>query len=311
MEPSRSNFFPARPNFFLAGAAKCGTTSLSRYLAAHPRIFFSHPKEPHFFCTDYYEHNRIWTERQYLRLFRRASRDHLAIGEGSVWYIASRVAASRILAFNPAAKFIVMVRSPLEMAPSLHSQNVFDCYENEPDFELAWRKQAARRRGLEMPFLCCEPKELMYSDRCMLGAQIERLFRIVPRDQVKIVVMDDLRADPRTVYESVLAFLEVPSDGRVDFPIHNENKVARWPAWNRVLALGGKFKQTCGLHISVPWGPSLVRFAGAPAVRKTMRPEFINELRLHFTADVELLSRLLDRDLTGWLKPAESDARAA
>jgi len=302
---------PAKPNFFLVGAAKCGTTSLSRYLAAHPRILFCHPKEPHFFSTDYYEHNRVWTEREYLRLFRGAHRDHLAIGEGSVWYVASRVAVPRILEFEPAAKFLVMVRTPLEMAPSLHSQNIFDCYENEPDFEAAWRKQQARRRGREMPFLCCEPKELMYSERCMLGAQVERMFRMVPRDRIKIIVMDDLRADARAVYESVLSFLEVPSDGRVDFPIHNENKVARWRAWNHFLATAGKLKKASGLRLSVPWGPSLVRFAGAPAVRRTLRPEFLNELREHFTVDVELLSRLIDRDLTGWLKAAESDARAA
>jgi hypothetical protein len=249
----------------------------------------------------------MWNERDYMWLFRRANSDHLAIGEGSVWYIASLVAATKIIEFNPAAKFIVMVRSPIEMAPSLHSQNLFDSIDDEPDFERAWRRQAIRRRGRRIPFLCCEPKELLYSDRCMLGAQLERLMRIVPRERIMIVVMSDLRANPRTVYEDVLSFLEVPSDGRVDFPIYNENKVARWPGWNRLLALGGKIKKKLGVHRSFPNGQFLLGLSATPVARRPIRPAFAAELRRHFAPDVDLLSRLLDRDLTGWLKAPDAD----
>ena len=141
----------------------------------------------------------------------------------------------------------------------------------------------------------------------MLGAQVERLRRIVPRERIKIVLMSDLRANPRAVYEDVLSFLEVPSDGRVDFPIYNENKVARWPAWNRLLALGGKNKMKFGVQRSFPCGQSLLRLSAAPVPRNPIRPEFKAELRRHFAPDVGLLSRLLDRDLTGWLKGPESD----
>ena len=37
------------PDFFLIGAPRCGTTSLSRYLADNPQVCFSRPKEPHYF----------------------------------------------------------------------------------------------------------------------------------------------------------------------------------------------------------------------------------------------------------------------
>jgi hypothetical protein len=291
-----------KPNFFLLGAAKCGTTSMSRYLAEHPQVFFSRPKEPHYFSTDYYEHNRIWTEDEYLRLFRRANENHLAIGEGSVWYIASKTAASKIMEFNATAKFIVMVRSPLEMVRAIYSQNVFDCIEDQPDVESAWRIQKARERGLYIPFLCCEPKELLYSDRCMLGAQLSCLMAIVPRERIKVIVMDDLRFDTRSVYEQVTSFLELPSDHRTEFPIYNENKIPRWPAWAKFLAYGGKLKKKWGLHTTFSRGDLLVNFNAQPSHRQPMRPEFQAELSKHFTPDVELLSRLLDRDLTGWLR---------
>ena len=292
-----------KPNFFLLGAAKCGTTSMSRYLADHPQVFFSRLKEPHYFSTDYYEHNRIWAERDYLRLFKHANGDHLAVGEGSVWYIASRVAASKIIEFNPAAKFLVMVRSPLEMVRAIYSQNVFDCIEDQPDIENAWYLQDARARGLDIPYLCCEPKELMYSARCMLGAQLQRLMSIVPRDRIMIIVMDDLRSEPQSVYEQVTSFLGLPSDHRTEFPIYNENKVPRWPAWAKFLAYGGKLKKKWGLHTTFSRGDLLVNFNALPSSTQPMRPEFQAELRRHFAPDVDLLSRLLDRDLTDWLKP--------
>src|SRR5688500_9994629 len=36
------------PNFLIVGAAKCGTSSLHKYLEQHPEIFMSKVKEPRF-----------------------------------------------------------------------------------------------------------------------------------------------------------------------------------------------------------------------------------------------------------------------
>jgi tetratricopeptide (TPR) repeat protein len=41
-----------RPDFFIAGAAKSGTTALFEYLSRHPSVFIPSIKEPNFFCTD-------------------------------------------------------------------------------------------------------------------------------------------------------------------------------------------------------------------------------------------------------------------
>ena len=43
---------PRKPNVFLVGAPKAGTTSLARVLAAHPDFYMSPIKEPCHFCTD-------------------------------------------------------------------------------------------------------------------------------------------------------------------------------------------------------------------------------------------------------------------
>lgn len=44
--------YARKPNFFIIGAPKCGTTSLAHYLGEHPDIFMSYPKEPFYFCPD-------------------------------------------------------------------------------------------------------------------------------------------------------------------------------------------------------------------------------------------------------------------
>jgi hypothetical protein len=42
-----------KPNFFIVGAPKCGTTAMAHYLSEHPDIFMSSPKEPHYFNFDF------------------------------------------------------------------------------------------------------------------------------------------------------------------------------------------------------------------------------------------------------------------
>ena len=42
-----------KPDFFIVGAPKCGTTSLAEYLNSNPRVFVTNPKEPFYFCKDF------------------------------------------------------------------------------------------------------------------------------------------------------------------------------------------------------------------------------------------------------------------
>ena len=47
------------PNFFIAGAPRCGTTALYTYLSMHPRIFMPEVKELHFFASDFPDVQKI------------------------------------------------------------------------------------------------------------------------------------------------------------------------------------------------------------------------------------------------------------
>lgn len=297
-----------RPNFFIVGAPKCGTTALSEYLRSHPDIFLCDPKEPHYFSEDMDQHRYVKKLDSYLDLFQHAAEDKKIIGEASVGYLFSDVALSNIYNFNPNAKIIAMVRNPIEAAISSHRQLLYARYENEPDFENAWRLQASRKLGQNIPSTCRAPAFLQYADACRFGRQIERLMRTFPDKQIKVIVFDDFISDTAKVYREVLDFLELPHDGRDSFPRINEAKqprsewMARWISASKPLAvrLGMRFRALTGVNLLPLMRKALV-LNEDKALKTGISEAFHRELAESYREDVALLSTLLKRDLSSWL----------
>ena len=61
-------------------------------------------------------------------------------------------------------RVIVMVRNPVELVPSLHSQLRYMLDEDEPDPEAAWRLQEPRARGERLPPTVRVPEFLQYGE---------------------------------------------------------------------------------------------------------------------------------------------------
>ena len=132
-----------KPNFFIVGAAKCGTTSLYRYLRQHPDVFMPEQKEPNFFGSDLsYRFPRI-SQARYLSCFAKA-KGETRIGEATTIYLYSEKAAEEIKAFSPEAKIIIMLRNPVDVLYSYHSQQLYSGNEDIPDFEEALRAEVDR-----------------------------------------------------------------------------------------------------------------------------------------------------------------------
>src|SRR5262249_38309001 len=158
---------------FLVGAPRCGTTSLALALSQHPQICFSEPKEPHFlaYLPEDFDLSRART--QYLQTFFRQdllSRDWLA--EGSPSYLYAPHAIRVMERMFPAARFLVMVRNPLDMLPSYHARLLFTMDEDAAAFEIAWRLQSSRADGRFIPSRCRDPRLLQYAEIGCLGARL-------------------------------------------------------------------------------------------------------------------------------------------
>ena len=297
-----------KPNFFIVGAPKCGTTALYEYLRPHPNIFMPELKEPHFFAKDLGTYPRIKTLEDYTGLFAGSTPEHLRVGEASVYYLRSSVAIANIHGFNPDARIIAMFRNPVDMVYSLHSQLLYWSEEIEPDFETAWRLQERRSQGLQLPPHSRGSFLLQYAQVGRFGSQTDRLLSVFPKAQVKLILYDDFTASPQRVYDEVIDFLGVPHDHRDEFPRINENKRAKL-SW-----LGNFFrKPPPALRSAFRGLKQVMGEGGLSAVKKTvvdlntvkarrqpLSPEFRAELVETFRDEVALLSRLMNRDLSHW-----------
>ncbi|RKZ85462.1 MAG: sulfotransferase [Candidatus Parabeggiatoa sp. nov. 1] len=299
-----------KPNFFIVGAPKCGTTALSEYLRTHPQIFFSTPKEPFYFSTDLIK-SSFHTEHDYLeKCFKGSTSQHLAIGEGTTHYLYSQVAVKNIMKFNPVAKIIVMLRNPIDLVYSWHSELISWGGEDIVDFKEAWNKQLARKEGIYLPKSCPPQKWLFYSEIALLGQQLERLYQSVPREQVLVIWFDDFISQTPQVYNQVLQFLGVSPDGHQEFPKINENKVIRLPWLKfsmeslRASWLGKaviRAKKQLGIK-TLGIGPLIAVFNTKIQPRPPLDPIMRKVLIEEFREDIEKLSGLLDRDLSHWVK---------
>jgi len=297
------------PSFFIVGAPRCGTTAVSKTLARNPKISFSKPKEPHFFLEPRPGQSADQLRQQYLsRYHRELGSEHQAIGDGSVSYLYQPDAIRRALQFDPRAKFIVLVRDPVEMMRSYHSRMLFQLDEDEVDFARAWELQASRAAGQRIPKRCRDARLLQYGMLGKLGMHLERLFEVAGRERCHVIVFDDFVEDPRAVYLSALAFIGVDDDGKVKFKRKRGSSgfKSRWlqqfvmnpPSWAfRLLAISDAkmLKRLKGLRKRIKTLNSR-----DSKQRQIMTEEMRATLRDYFAEDVAKLSGLLSRDFSHW-----------
>lgn len=294
------------PDFFIAGAPKCGTTALDAYLRAHPRIFMAEKKETFFFARDFPAVQFIKTWDQYLARFAAAPA-HALVGETSVWYLYSQCAIQSILEVNPNARFIVSLRNPVDAAYSLYFQHRISIEEDAPDFQTAWTLQAGRQAGMALPEFYRVPELLQYRKIYSYSPQLERLLQMVPSRQILIVIFEEFAADPRATYDNVLQFLGIDSDSRSRFAPVNANAV-HWS--NRLAVFLKKLHQERGLVYEMmkraanaiglqPYG-MLARMNRREARRPPLDPDFRRQLQAEFADDITRLEHLLGRTLALW-----------
>nr|WP_294168560.1 sulfotransferase [uncultured Sphingomonas sp.] len=328
-DPPPSPF--ADPRFgFIVGAPRSGTTSLARWLRTHPEVCFSSTKEPHYFAqVDLRGADetalRARVEREYLERFFAGCEPGKLKMEGSVTYLYAAEQVAAVLRLWPETRFIICVRDPLAMIPSLHQRLLYLGDETVEDFATAWALRHRRARGEAIPRSCVEPRWLRYDEGGRLGTHLEHFFAAVGRERCHVVVFDDLAADPAEEYAKVLRFLGLPDDGRTDFSTARagyayrigwlQRLLKRPPVLTRRALAGSAMRE----HLKAPdeggskpkagKQPSrvmrarkrLLRWNRVPARKTQVPPEIVAEFQWLYAGEVEKLERLLGRKLSHWL----------
>lgn len=293
-----------RPDFFIIGAFKSGTTAMYEYLRQHPQIFMPFHKEPNFFGDDLSHHYGRMSLAEYLDLFRDAKPEQ-CVGEASTWYLYSTSAAREIAEFAPAARIIALLRNPVDVMYAQHSQLLFRSDEPISDFGAALEAEPARRRGEGVPPPPVRPETLLYRHSVRFAEQLERYFEAFGRNRVHVVLFDDLLADVGGTYRGVLTFLGVDPTFRPDFAVHNENKRVRLGALQRFIyqppgPLRGAVRLLRRYPLMHRMRDAMLRLNSRTEKRPPMDPALRRRLMDEMAPEIDRLGALIGRDLSGW-----------
>lgn len=283
-----------------------------RYLSRHPEIYFPDRKEMHTFGSDL---------RFGPQFYRRSMNDYLAefaprngelrAGEASVWYLLSTKAATEIKAFQPDADIIIMLREPSEMLHSLYHMFRYDRNEHLPTFKEALDAEPARSVGQLVTRQTYFAQGLVYRTVARYAEQVERYFNVFGRGRVHVILYDDFAADTPGTYREALEFLGVNPSIRPKFEVINGNRVVK----SRLLnGLVNDSLVRAGALVMRPLVPSKL-FVAMRTVRERLMqanlsfgkrtaldPELRARIKKGLEPEIERLSRLINRDLSQWLK---------
>jgi len=305
-----------KPDFFIVGAPKCGTTAMADYLAAHPEVFMAR-KEMHFFGADLRFGPQFFRRdlAAYLSEFD-AWKGQRRAGEASVWYLFSTRAAAEIKAFSPEARIIIMLREPVEMLYSLYYYFLFDGNEPLPTFEQALAAEPDRLEGRRLCRQTYFAQGLAYRRVVRYTEQVRRYIEVFGRERVHVIIYDDFAADVFAAYRQALDFLGVESKGcNPGFDVVNPAKRVRSPALR--AAIGDPLVRSAVLALR-RWVPrpvfaalqridARVRQSNARVERRPpLEPELRARLKREFAPEVRRLSELLGRDLSHWSREQPS-----
>ena len=202
------------PDFIIIGTQRGGTTSLYRYLTAHPEIGQASRKEVHFFDR-YFDRGLDW----YLAHFPLRG-EFPIVGEASPYYLFHPEAPARILTAVPRAKFVVMLRNPVDRAYSQYHMKVERGLETL-SFAEAIDREPERLAASDDPL---DPawRHHSYLARGVYVEQIRRWFDHFPRDRFLIIKSEDFYDEPLRILHQTQTFLGVESHIPTTLKVHHQ-----------------------------------------------------------------------------------------
>jgi hypothetical protein len=310
------------PNFFIVGAAKCGTTSLYHYLKQHPQVYMSPIKEPNHFSTDIdpknfsqeykrYEKSKNLDISTYVRgdmnqeqwgayvhdpedyrLLFRFSNQKKAIGEISNSYLYSRLAAHNIRITLPDSRIIIILRQPADRAFSHYQANLRDGRTTRSFREEIEHDDAKPSHGWGISHL--------YYELGLYHEQVKRFLTIFPRDQVKILLFDDLKQDRQHLVNDLFQFLQIDTPSNLDTAdTHNEARIPRAPGFIKWITQTGLKRKL--FRLLPKSRRSAIKSLFFKAEKPLFRPEDREWMTARYRGDIIQLEQLIQRDLRHWL----------
>lgn len=205
------------PNFICPGASKSATTWLYSILTQHPEVYLNKEvKELNFFTMDYEK-----GIKKYERFFTGYKNEKIVGDISCIYFIDSRVPKRIYDTLGSDIKFIFQVRHPVKRA---FSQYQMAARKNkEPlSFEEAISKSDEDRRKQSAERFS-HPYAMDYLGESFYGEALERYLEYFPMSNIKIVVFEEMIADPENAMKDIFSFLGIDADAEINLDV-NKNK---------------------------------------------------------------------------------------
>lgn len=219
------------PDFFVVGAAKCGTTSLVNMLKQHPDIFIPNFKEPFYYTTGFGVDN----VEEYVSLYEGVSKSHMC-GDATTAYLFERESAIKIKSDVPNAYIIILLRNPSDMAYSFWQYNTTHGCENLPFIDAISEHARAYRKSDKFKDECSDWWcNYLYTERAKYYQQVKNYIEIFGHEKVKIIIFERFIKEPKLVCSDLFRFLNVDDSFEPEIMKSNEGGEMRfsWIKWLR------------------------------------------------------------------------------
>lgn len=282
------------PNFFILGAGRCGTTSLTQILSQHPDVFIPAMKEPSFFASSFQ-----WVKDpvKYVALYEPAA-GAKSVGDASHVYLEDPGSPRVLQAFFPEARFVLVFRDPAARALGLYAHMVEGGHETRRTFERALAVEDRRFHSERFRRTCGQSFwNYMYFRSGLFGEQVQRYYDHFDRDRFWFTTLDRLITEPAVTMRSLHHFLGVEPLEVGEFPRDGTSKGTRSIALQyterRVLRPIARRTGDAGESVR-----SRINRWNRRADKPAMRPETRSRLQERFEPDLRRLRDLTSIDLT-------------
>lgn len=284
-----------KPNFFIVGAPRCGTTSLAENLSRHPEVFLPEVKEPFYFVKGV----RFNDYAEYLALFDKAG-GAKAIGDASTGYLFDRNAPREIKKLYPDARIIIMLRNPVDMSFS-HWRYVRISGDEKMGFEESISdEQRAYRHTEEFKKSVYWHGFFLHLDKALYHDQVKRYFDVFGPERVKVYIFEDFIRDQAASYRDIYSFLGVDPVFRQEFKKSNEGGEIRFSALQNIIHHRHPFlKRIVPIKFRIKARKTL-RLLNTRKGKSEMNPQTRARLQEFFRPDIEKLESLLGYCIDAW-----------
>lgn len=296
------------PNFLIIGTQKAGTTALYGYLQEHPQIYMSSIKEPGFFDFEGEKVNFCGPgdDRSYrfaindLATYQNQFQDvnnEIAIGEATTWYLQSLEAPERIKYHIPNVKLIAILRNPVDRAYSAFIHAIRDNREPVSDFARALLEEDKRIKN-NWGFLW------RYKHMGFYATQLKRYFEQFDRNQIRVYLYEDFKNNPTEILKDIFYFLNVDETftPRV-FTHSNISGIPKSKTLHTFLSKNNPIKSFFKPFIPYKFRKQII---DQLRLKNMVKPKCSLEVQLKlrevFREEILELQKLLQRDLSKWLK---------